>query len=779
MPHTRKCPYCTEEIEASALKCSYCGESFDSPPQEGGDEPGIIPDVGDYRVIEQIGRGGMGMVYRARHRDPAAAAQDGGDVCIKKMHAQLTREADYCDRFQREAALGESLNHDGIVKVLSHLDDELALIMELVKGRSLARHIGRETGPIPWHRAWPLFQQLLAAVGYAHEHGVIHRDLKPDNVMLTKGDKIKVLDFGLAKGFGPGATRTGTGLGTAHYMAPEQHHDAKNVDRRADIYALGMTLYVMLAGRLPWGRKVNLLDLLLQKRNAEIPLPTKFYPDIPVPVVNVVMAALASDRELRPDSVEVLRDMLEEADAAQQRGDVVPLRVSASAVAGEASGGVAAASEDVSARQTPDEGELERPTAVEPLEMPTAVEPLEMPTAAEPLERPTAVEPLERPTIAEFEGGPGAEKVPVVASAEKDAAPTLHEPIPREAVEAMLAEEEALAQEREAPSTSTPRFSRGALLLLAGVVVGVLLALLVYLVVRGPESADDPDSSDEEETAEAVSGPKPNTAEVKGAKPLQWVSIPGGAFDMRSPQSGQPVHRVTIQTYSMARTETTVGQYWACVQVGRCTKPRFDRSGCNWTGSGANQPINCVDWMQAKTFCEWKGGRLPSESEWAYAASSGGNPWRYPWGKQKAMCTMAVMDSCYGKGTRPVCTRKVTARTKQELCDMAGNLQEYVEDCWHDDLSDTPDDGSAWTSPICGARTARGGSFGDDAHALEIRNRFNIGKVGNEAQWVGFRCAKDGGKQIPAPGPTPRSRPAEHPEGNPQHDPVNHDYEED
>ena len=262
---------------------------------------GVGGSLGAFRITGVLGQGGMGVVYRGRHRLAAIAERQGGDVAIKVMHAQYSQNAEFQSRFEREASLGIKLQHSGIVRVHELIEDggNLALVMDLAEGRPLSDIIGKETGPIPWEQAWPMFNQLLEAVAYAHAHHVVHRDLKPENVIVGSEGQLKVLDFGIAKDLEGGKTKTGTGMGTVDYMAPEQFIDAKSVDQRADIYALGMTLYEMLAGRLPWAPGASEFEVMTAKSKGDFPPPTEFYPAIPPGVVEVLNKALAVDQRVR------------------------------------------------------------------------------------------------------------------------------------------------------------------------------------------------------------------------------------------------------------------------------------------------------------------------------------------------------------------------------------------------------------------------------------------------------------------------------------------------
>ena len=188
--------------------------------------------IGVYHIIEPLGKGGMGKVYRGRHSSDIRAASQGGDVALKVLHSHLVEDEDYLKRFEREARIGMTIDHPNIIKVLDLVVDgeQHVLVMELIEGRPLSKMIGEEVGPIPVERAWPLAKKVLEAVKHAHQMGVVHRDIKPENIMVTAQDDIKILDFGIAKDQSAGNTKTGIGMGTIDYMAPEQFLDAKNVD---------------------------------------------------------------------------------------------------------------------------------------------------------------------------------------------------------------------------------------------------------------------------------------------------------------------------------------------------------------------------------------------------------------------------------------------------------------------------------------------------------------------------------------------------------------------
>jgi formylglycine-generating enzyme required for sulfatase activity len=194
---------------------------------------------------------------------------------------------------------------------------------------------------------------------------------------------------------------------------------------------------------------------------------------------------------------------------------------------------------------------------------------------------------------------------------------------------------------------------------------------------------------------------------------IEWIKIPGGKFMMGSGfGDAAPVHRVSVKPFEMAKSEVTFKQYDACVKAGDCS-PISDTCA-SAAFRGEDQPVVCVSWQQADDFAKWAGGRLPSEAEWEYAARSAGKEQKYAWGNDAPTCERAVMyQKGYGCGreaTWPVCS-KSKGNTEQGLCDMAGNVWEWVEDWHHGSYKGAPSDGSAWIDPAGSYRVIRGGSW--------------------------------------------------------------------
>ncbi|MGI9243293.1 MAG: protein kinase domain-containing protein [Verrucomicrobiales bacterium] len=207
----------------------------------------------EYEVVEMIGRGGMGAVYKARQ--PALDRV----VAIKILPPGAASDAEFAERFRREAAAMAALDHPNIVTLHDFGEREgcFFFIMEYVEGVDLAQRLA--SGSLTTDEALLLVPQICDALQYSHDRGIVHRDIKPGNILIGRSGKVKIADFGLAKLVGTGVdefalTRTSASLGTPRYMAPEQIETAPSADHRADVYALGVVLYEMLTGEVPAGR---------------------------------------------------------------------------------------------------------------------------------------------------------------------------------------------------------------------------------------------------------------------------------------------------------------------------------------------------------------------------------------------------------------------------------------------------------------------------------------------------------------------------------------------
>ncbi len=270
--------------------------------------------ISDYVVERVLGEGGMGEVYLARH---TALDQQ---VAVKILDPEVARKSGVRERFIQEANIQAKLKHPNIVQVLTATKTDggtPALIMEYVEGKSLSEVLELR-GALPKDDALKIMGQVLSAVGYAHRQGVIHRDLKPSNVMVMASGEVKVTDFGIAKVLGSSKlTRTGTAMGSAHYMSPEQIRRPDTVDARSDIYSLGCMFYEVLTGRPPFGDKDESgTESDFEIKNAHIsegiPFLKNEKSDIPAWLSSLVTRMLEKEPENRFSNCDLIREEIDQ-----------------------------------------------------------------------------------------------------------------------------------------------------------------------------------------------------------------------------------------------------------------------------------------------------------------------------------------------------------------------------------------------------------------------------------------------------------------------------------
>jgi len=258
-----------------------------------------LPRIDGYEVLEQIGEGGMATVYKAR-------GPDGETVAIKMLSSRMAAKPVFRKRFAQEFLAARKLDHPNIVRSLDFGQSESGtfFVMEFVDAESLGDRIQRQ-GPLPEAEAVALIGQVALALSYSHEQGVIHRDIKPDNILVTRDGTTLLTDFGLAKHLDGDLdlTAPGQGLGTPNFIAPEQLLHAKGIDQRCDVYGLGATLYMAVTGCCPFAA-ATLVQTIKKKANNELTLPRQLMPELSKHIEEVIRRAMHPDRGQRLASCE-------------------------------------------------------------------------------------------------------------------------------------------------------------------------------------------------------------------------------------------------------------------------------------------------------------------------------------------------------------------------------------------------------------------------------------------------------------------------------------------
>ena len=325
---SKRCTSCGQRYSSDAAFCPFDGSPLEAAPYEPLVDPliGVTID-GRYEVLSLLGEGGMGHVYEVKH-----VALDRR-FAMKVLRRDLARDEELASRFIQEAKATASVRHPNVVEITDFgrivADGAPYFVMELLVGQTLGQVI-KAGGPIPARRAVRILKQVAGALGAAHAGGIVHRDLKPDNVFLVGGvsggaasDDVRVVDFGAAKIIGSSrVTRAGIVFGTPHYMSPEQA-SGQPVDHRADVYALGIIMYEMFTGRVPFEADTY-MGVLTQHMfvNPVPPSQVSAAAHELGALEDITMICLAKKREERYASMAALSDALDEVVQVRSDGKV-------------------------------------------------------------------------------------------------------------------------------------------------------------------------------------------------------------------------------------------------------------------------------------------------------------------------------------------------------------------------------------------------------------------------------------------------------------------------
>ncbi|MBT9555545.1 MAG: SUMF1/EgtB/PvdO family nonheme iron enzyme [Myxococcales bacterium] len=585
--------------------------------------------VREWTLGAELGRGGMGIVYEARHQLlPGAFA-------MKVIRPELAQDPSLRQRMLQEASLLSTLRHAHIVQAQAPFEEGgiLYLPLERLEGEPLDIRLRRESGPIALAECVAVGLQTAAAVAFAHSRGVLHRDLKPGNLFLTQKAGhpvwVKVLDFGLAKSSAEQSmTAAGSAVGTPAYMSPEvlKGHPATPA---ADVYAIGLILYRMLTGRpafevpdahsTPWAA----VGAVFQAHQAGIPPVGRFAP-VPAPLVTLVAECIAENPLARPTDASVLLRRLQEATGGQATGGQAT---------GARLGPVVITSSPLSNADV---------TTGKPREdmMASTV----VPVASF---RPTASDPL---TAA----GSAAVSTP------RGASPTVSAAAP-------VGTGTGIA----ATISGLPKSTRLAIAGAAVVLIGVL-AFALWPKKNAPDN-------------------KKVTTAAAEPLPAGMVPVAAGEFVMgyaEGDEHEKPVRKVFVSAYAIDRTEVTVEDYWACVNAKACTLP----APSDWVQTDTpKHPIRNINWDQASTYCNFVGKRLPTEAEWEKAAR-GTDGRIYPWGNDFTPGLVGVSSEEGALEMPGDVGQYPGGQSPYGAFDMSGSVTEWVSD-WYgpytpDDFND-------------------------------------------------------------------------------------------
>ncbi len=660
----------------------------------------IGKNLGRYQILELIGEGGMATVFKAHD------ARLERDVAIKFIRPEAV-PPDQLDmilkRFEREAKSLAGLSQPNIVGVIDYGEFEGLpyLVMVYLPGGTLKERLGK---PMYWRDAVRFIIPVARALEYTHEHNIINRDVKPSNILLTEKGQPMLTDFGLVKIFEKeGATHltaSGAGLGTPDYMAPEQW--IGEATAASDQYSLGVVLYEMITGYRPYTSDTP-AGILLKQINDPLPFPKEYIPDLPQSVESVLMKVLArkpSDR---------YADMHAFANELQNLLD-----------------GREVTATGIKTKQLREQmtGKIEKPKLDQ-----------------------IPVEAAKTPNI-QTEQKQEAPK-PTIVRADKKATPPAN-PLPN-------------SQKKKSSPLILAAFGTLVLIGACGA-CWMLNSRLHFFGGAKPTATQEVTISTEAateiaeatlsvETTEPTSEPTEAPAatevslpvEIKDEKNIPMRLVPAGEFTMGNDDGNteeRPASKIYVEAFYMDKYEVTNDMYSACVSAGVCKLPEkpgsATRSSYYNNPSFANYPVLYVNWTMAKTYCEWRDARLPTEAEWEKAARGTEDERAYPWGNDFS-CNFANHSGCVGD-TAPV-NRYDGGQSPYGIYGMSGNVWEWtssLSEFYPYSATDGREDPDA-----SGFRAVRGGSwhiFGGTGGNIRIDTRYKLDAVYFGA-YVGIRCA--------------------------------------
>jgi serine/threonine-protein kinase len=679
--------------------------------------------IGSYQVLEKIGQGGMSEVYKGLH--------SGLDryVAIKLVGQSLQSDPEITRRFKREAQSVASLRHPNIIQVYDFgaTDEGYYLVMEYVEGTDLRVEmdrrfrVGRSFAP---DEVIEILEQVAGALDYAHQQGLIHRDVKPANILLAEEGPVILTDFGLAMLRDRISQVTlGHSFGTPEYIAPEQAMDSRAAVPQSDVYALGGVLYEMVTGQIPFDAE-SPLNIAL-KHISEDPLPPRqLVTHLPPPVEDVILRALAKEPDARFPTAQAMVDALR---GAWMSGAEVAT--------------VEAPQPTLPAMDRPSPVPPPQPPEVQPPPPAQPPPPVAPPPAPAALEEPPA--PRRRRWGLLFAGLAALALVGLLVAGFlfRNRLPFLAALAPSTPTATVTPTSVAAAVTQASPTptaTSTPRPT----------------ATPSPTPTSSPTATATPTRTPSPTPTPTLAPGDVMTRSVDG---MRMRFVPGGPFLMGAEDDPDarphemPQHEVTLSPFWIDETEVTNRQYALCVEEGACTQPASPRTYDD--PQRTDHPVVFITWEQAHDYCQWVASEtgwdahLPTEAQWEKAAAwdpATDTHRRYPWGDEEPDDDLLnYLDSGLNR-TTPVGSYPEGASAYGVL-DMAGNVWEWMADWYDADYYEIPDLPPDPPGPADGRqRVMRGGSYGFGSFQARTTHRDAANPEGAKGAGLGFRCAATG-----------------------------------
>jgi formylglycine-generating enzyme required for sulfatase activity/tRNA A-37 threonylcarbamoyl transferase component Bud32 len=660
---------------------------------------------GQYQIVEMLGKGGMATVYKAIQTSVNRL------VAVKILPQTLLHDENFMKRFRQEAEVIARLEHFHILPIYDYGEYEGMpyIVMRYLEGGTLQDRV-KKYGPLPWDEILLVTRQVAGALDYAHARNVVHRDVKPSNILLDGEGNAYLVDFGIAKMTESTAHLTGSGIvGTPAYMAPEQSQPGPPLPSM-DVYALGVTIFEMMTGQQPYRAETPIAQIMMHIQNP-IPSLQDFDTAIPPEVDEVVGRALAKDPAERYASAGELAHALEAAVASaggweSSADTMIAMEHRAGGYADSATPQPSPPIASATVRgDVPSDAAGRKAGGLPGWVLPVA--------GVGGLLALLVIVGLAIGASRIFGGGNGGAQAEANPTGQSQAALAADQPTATDAPAEAPVEPTATLQEAAVAPT------------------------------------DAPAPAEEEPTAEPTIQASPTPlGERITLRGVPMLLVPAGPFTMGDDEGyprERPAHEVTLDAYYIDETEVTNLYYMACVDAGGCAPPEFTDSPSQVAYYGAeyyhDYPVIFLNWDEAQNYCRWRGGHLPTEAQWEKAARwepDTGEVREFPW-------DAPVIDQYYlNYGSLFGHTVEVESyepgRSPIGAYQMGGNVAEWVYDWYQDNYYEVSPSVNP-TGPAEGEfKVFRGGSYESSGSSLKASFRDYTDPL-NKLATMGFRCA--------------------------------------